>query len=111
MFMVPLRRIAGADDNVAGLRVALAAHVVIRAFGLLILSVAGLFNSGSAYHALTRWDAAWYRRIAEHGYGHVHVASDGRKLSDYAFFPLYPMAERALSAVTGLPVVQAGLLI
>ena len=41
----------------------------------------------------------------------MHVASDGRRLSDYAFFPLYPMAERALSAVTGLPVVQAGLVI
>ncbi len=111
IFMVPLRRIAGADDNLAGLRVALAAHVVIRVFGLTTLYVAGLFNGGSAYHALTRWDAAWYRRIAEHGYGHVHVASDGRRLSDYAFFPLYPMAERALSAVTGLPVVQAGLVI
>jgi Dolichyl-phosphate-mannose-protein mannosyltransferase len=111
MFMVPLRRMAGADDTVAGLRAALAAHVVIRAFGLTVLYVAGLFNGASAYHALTRWDAAWYRRIAEHGYGHVHVASDGRSLSDYAFFPLYPMAERALSAVTGLPAVQAGLVI
>jgi hypothetical protein len=111
MFTVPLRRIAGADEAVAGLRVALAAHVAIRAFGLTVLYVAGLVNGGSAYHALTRWDAAWYRRIAEHGYGHVHVASDGRRLSDYAFFPLYPMAERGLSAVTGLPVVQAGLVI
>src|SRR4051794_8161689 len=111
MFMVPLRRIAGADDDVAGLRAALAAHVVIRAFGLTVLYIAGLFNGGSGYHALTRWDATWYRRIAEHGYGHVHAASDGRRLSDYAFFPLYPMAERALSAVTGLPVVQAGLVI
>ena len=111
MFIVPLRRIAGADENVAGLRVALAAHVVIRAFGLTLLYVAGLFNGESAHHALTRWDAAWYRRIAEHGYGHVHVASDGRRLSDYAFFPLYPTAERALSAVTGLSLVQAGLVI
>ena len=111
MFMVPLRRMAGADENVAGLRVALAAHVVIRAFGLILLYVAGLFNGESAYYALTRWDATWYRRIAEHGYGHVQVASDGRRLSDYAFFPLYPLAERALSAVTWLPLVQAGLVI
>jgi hypothetical protein len=111
MFTVPLRRLAGAQDNALGLRVALAAHVVIRAFGLGSLYVAGLLNGKSAYHALTRWDAAWYRRIAEHGYGHVHVASDGRRLSDYAFFPLYPMVERVLSAVTGLPVAQAGLVI
>jgi hypothetical protein len=111
MFMIPLRRLAGGEGNVPELRFALAAHVLIRAFGLTTLYVAGLFNGGSAYHALTRWDAVWYRRIAEHGYGHVHVASDGRQLSDYAFFPLYPMAERALSAATGLPVVQAGLVI
>jgi len=111
MFTIPLRRLTGGEVHVPSLRVALTAHVVIRAFGLTILYVAGLFNGGSAYHALTRWDAAWYRRIAEHGYGHVHVAADGRHLSDYAFFPLYPMAERALSAATGLPVVQAGLVI
>lgn len=111
MFTVPLRRIAGADARVPGLRVALAAHVVIRAFGLAVLYVAGLVNGKSAYYSLTRWDAAWYRRIADHGYGHVHVAPDGRLLSDYAFFPLFPMAERTLAAVTGLPVVQAGLVI
>jgi hypothetical protein len=111
MFMIPLRRLAGGEVNVPGLRLALAAHVGIRAFGLIILYVAGLVNGASAYHALTRWDAAWYRRIAEHGYGHVHLAPDGRQLSDYAFFPLYPLAERALSAATGLPVVQAGLTI
>jgi hypothetical protein len=111
IFTVPGRRIAGADGYVPTLRVALAAHVVIRAIGFASLYVAGLLNDKSPYHALTRWDAAWYRRIAEHGYGHIQVAADGRRLSDYAFFPLYPMAERALSAVTGLPVVQSGLVI
>ncbi|MGZ4613962.1 MAG: hypothetical protein ACXV4A_00220 [Actinomycetes bacterium] len=93
------------------MRLALSAHVIIRALVLTTLYVAGLLHGSSAYHALTRWDAAWYRRIAEHGYGHVHVAADGRTLSDYAFFPLYPMAERGLSAATGLPVLLAGLAI
>ena len=111
IFTIPRRRIAGADGYVPALRVALAAHVVVRAIGFASLYVAGLLNDKSPYHALTRWDAAWYRRIAEHGYGHIHVAADGRRLSDYAFFPLYPMAERALSAVTGLPVAQSGLVI
>ncbi len=35
----------------------------------------------------------------------------GDCLSDQAFFPLYPLAERTVSAVTGLPAVQAGLAI
>lgn len=109
--MSPMRRWSGDDANAQGLRWALSAHVAIRAFVLAVLYVAGRFNESSAYHSLTRWDAAWYRRIAEHGYGHVQVASDGRRLSDYAFFPLYPMTERALSALTGLPVLQAGLVI
>jgi hypothetical protein len=111
MNTVPLRRMAVAQDRTSGLAAALLAHVAIRAFGLAVLYVAGLVNGQSAYHALTRSDGAWYRRIAEHGYGHLHVASDGRQLSDYAFFPLYPMAERAVAGATGLSVLQAGLVI
>jgi hypothetical protein len=42
---------------------------------------------------LARWDAAWYLRIAESGYG----GSDVRA----AFFPLYPMLVRAVSAPFG----------
>ena len=64
--------------------------MVIRALGLAVLYLVGLLNDSSAYHALTRWDAVWYRRIAEQGYGYSHVAPDGRLLSDHAFFPLYP---------------------
>jgi hypothetical protein len=42
---------------------------------------------------LARWDAAWYLRIAESGYG----GSDVRA----AFFPLYPMLVRAVAAPFG----------
>lgn len=68
-------------------------------------------NGSSAYSALTRWDAAWYRRIADNGYGDTRVAPDGRLLPDFAFFPLYPAAERFVSAVTSLATVDAGLLV
>ena len=68
-------------------------------------------SSASAYHALTRWDAKWYARIAEDGYGHVGIAPDGRRLSDYAFFPLFPALERVVAGVTGLAAVDAGLVI
>jgi hypothetical protein len=109
--LAPLRQRSGAEPTTPGMRHALAAHVVIRLIGLAALYVGGLFDGSSAYHALTRWDAVWYGRIAEHGYGYSHLASDGRQLSDQAFFPLFPLAERAVSAVTGLPVVQSGLAI
>jgi Mannosyltransferase (PIG-V) len=42
---------------------------------------------------LARWDAAWYLRIAESGYG----GSDVRA----AFFPLYPLVVRAVAAPFG----------
>ncbi|MDX6223134.1 MAG: hypothetical protein QOD91_2188, partial [Frankiales bacterium] len=65
----------------------------------------------SAYRSLVRWDANWYGRIAEHGYGSVHVVADGRPLADYVFFPLYPGLERLLADVSGLRTVDAGLVI
>src|SRR5918999_4969168 len=42
---------------------------------------------------LARWDAAWYLRIAESGYG----GSDVRA----AFFPLYPFLVRAMASPFG----------
>lgn len=94
-----------------GLPAALAVHVAVRLLTLAVLYAAAHATGSSASHALTRWDAAWYRRIAEHGYGHVRLSPDGRELWDYAFFPLYPACERVVSAITGLPVAQAGLVV
>ena len=37
--------------------------------------------------------------------------ADGRHLSDYAFFPLYPLSERVLHGLSGLSYVDAGLAI
>ena len=90
---------------------AVAAHVAERVLGLLLLVVGAQLSSASAYHALTRWDAKWYARIAADGYGHVGIAPDGRRLSDYAFFPLFPALERAVAGITGLAAVDAGLVI
>ena len=93
------------------LGLAVAAHVAERVLGLVCLVLGARLASDSAYDVLRRWDARWYARIAEHGYGHVHVAADGRRLADYAFFPLYPALERALAGLTGLSVLDAGLAI
>lgn len=64
-----------------------------------------------AHRVLVSWDSQWYAGIARNGYGFVRVHEDGRHLSDYAFFPLYPLLERALAAVTGLAYVDAGLVL
>jgi len=44
-----------------------------------------------------RWDAAWYRDIAEHGY--TNMPSHEAFQRDTAFFPLYPLLMRALHVV------------
>jgi hypothetical protein len=42
---------------------------------------------------LARWDAVWYLRVAESGYGESEARA--------AFFPLYPLAVRALATPFG----------
>lgn len=43
-----------------------------------------------------RWDAGWYRSIVEHGY-----SVRRGKTSNVAFFPLYPLATKAVAAIVG----------
>jgi hypothetical protein len=54
-----------------------------------------------------RWDAAWYLVIAHYGY---HPELGSFTASRSAFFPLYPLALRAISD-SGLPAVLVGVLI
>jgi len=62
----------------------------VRGLSLAALAVAALVTGRSARAGLAGWDGGWYVGIARHGYGLTHVHPDGRHLSDYAFFPLYP---------------------
>ncbi len=91
--------------------VALGGFAAVRALVLLSLTASADRIGRSSYEVLTKWDAQWYAGIAEHGYGFVRTMPDGRVLSDYAFFPLFPWTERLLAGVTGLPAVGAGVLI
>jgi hypothetical protein len=58
----------------------------------------------AAHAGLLGWDANWYRRIAEIGYG-------GAGRTSVRFFPLYPLLTRALSKVPGISTDTALLLI
>ena len=51
------------------------------------------------------WDSSWYMRIAEEGYRYT----PGEQ-SSVAFFPVYPLAIRAVEAL-GPDVYQAGVLV
>jgi hypothetical protein len=83
----------------------------VRLLGVLLLAVVAAGEGRSAHGRLVGWDAQWYAGIARAGYGHTVLHPGGRHLSDYAFFPLLPVLERAVASVTGLAYVDAGLVV
>jgi len=58
---------------------------------------------GGYLGVLQRWDATWYHRIAQEGYpARLPVGSDGLvQPNSWAFYPLFPLLTRALTALTG----------
>ncbi|HSP59891.1 MAG TPA: hypothetical protein VLO09_02415 [Ornithinimicrobium sp.] len=57
----------------------------------------------------TLWDGAWYERIATEGYPTVLPERDGQvRQNPWAFYPMFPLAARLLSALTGLPFAVTG---
>jgi hypothetical protein len=89
----------------------LAAFIAIKALTLLSVAFAAQQQESSLAKIFQRWDAQWYRRIAQDGYGYTATTPDGRTLSDYAFFPLYPYRERWVHKFTSLSYINSGLLI
>lgn len=62
-----------------------------------------------ALSPLGRWDAAWYASVTLHGYpGPGDLAIGQKRL---AFFPLFPLVCRAVSAVTPLSAMGAGIVV
>ncbi|KAB7833672.1 glycosyltransferase family 39 protein [Streptomyces mobaraensis] len=91
---------------------ALLAYAAVRVLGVAVLALWGTATGKDAHHLLSgRWDAVWYSRIAEDGYGYTLALAGGKVHSDLAFFPLLPWLERALSAVLPLSAADAGLLV
>lgn len=90
---------------------ALLAYAAVRLTVLGTLWVVAEQAGRDPLRLLLKWDGQWYARIAADGYGQVVRHSDGRLLSDAAFFPLYPALERVVAAATDLPEARAGLAI
>ncbi|WP_436993131.1 hypothetical protein [Streptomyces sp. enrichment culture] len=96
----------------SGAAQALLGYAAARLLGVVVLLVAAAASGEDAWHRLMgRWDAVWYARIAERGYGHEVTLPDGAVHSDLAFFPLFPALERALSTVLPIGVAPAGLVV
>lgn len=91
---------------------ALLGYAAVRTLGLLVLVVWSAARGKSAYTLLTaRWDALWYTRVAELGYGYEVRLPNGDVHSNLAFFPLLPWLERLLHALTPLSYADAGFVV
>ncbi|MFF7896767.1 hypothetical protein ACFZDI_33645 [Streptomyces sp. NPDC007907] len=91
---------------------ALAGYAAVRALGLLTLFLWSAARDKSAYTLLTaRWDALWYVRVAERGYGYEVRLANGDVHSNLAFFPLLPWLERLVAAVSPLSYADGGFLV
>lgn len=91
---------------------ALLGYAAVRALGLLVLTLWSAARGKSAYTLLTaRWDALWYTRVAELGYGYEVRLPNGDVHSNLAFFPLLPWLERGLHAVSPLSYADAGFVV
>ncbi|MGK5530393.1 mannosyltransferase family protein [Streptomyces sp. URMC 129] len=84
----------------------------VRLLGVVVLELWDPAGEKAAVRLLSeRWDSVWYASIAEHGYGRTVRTGDGGVHSDLAFFPLLPVLERLVAAVSPLSVSGAGLLV
>ncbi|MFF3913449.1 glycosyltransferase family 39 protein [Streptomyces sp. NPDC001852] len=91
---------------------ALLGYAAVRALGLVVLAVWSAARGKSAYTLLTaRWDALWYTRVAELGYGYEVRLPNGDVHSNLAFFPLLPWLERLGHAALPLSYADAGFVV
>ncbi|WP_437091744.1 mannosyltransferase family protein [Streptomyces sp. enrichment culture] len=88
---------------------ALLGYAAVRALGLVVLALWSAARGKDAYTLLTaRWDALWYTRVAELGYGYEVRLPNGDVHSNLAFFPLLPWLERLVAAVSPLSYADGG---
>ncbi|MET8112578.1 mannosyltransferase family protein [Streptomyces prasinus] len=99
-------------EALRGAAPALLGYAAVRALGLLVLALWSEARGKNAYTLLTaRWDALWYTRIAESGYGYEVRLANGDVHSNLAFFPLLPWLERLAAAVSPLSYADGGFVV
>ncbi|MGW3292219.1 mannosyltransferase family protein [Streptomyces sp. NPDC001002] len=99
-------------STAAALGGALGLFAAARLLGVAALALTAWATDGHWPALLGRsWDSQWYLGIAAHGYGRTLYFQPGVVHSDLAFFPLYPALVRAVTALSPLSGVTAGLLV
>jgi hypothetical protein len=106
---------AAASPGGPGLRrrslLLLAIYVAVHVGTTLSVAIAKFGLDVSWARAVAPWDGPYYRSIVEHGYP-AFVPEAGREdLASGAFFPLYPLLVRGVTAVTGTHTVGTGVVV
>lgn len=60
---------------------------------------------------MAKWDARWYRSIAENGYALFPTGHPKGDAANWAFFPVLPLLARMLSHLSGFGVIESLLII
>ncbi len=103
-----------AKDSLRRAAPALLLYLAARAVGLLCLTGYAMYCGRHPRSVLgLAWDAAWYHRIAQYGYGTVIPSSTHHSIlfNDLAFFPLYPMTVRLTAHVLPVGTVNIAILL
>lgn len=96
------------SEIVAGVGRAAAVFLCSRVVVFLAVAIAGFVRDGWSFsRALSHWDGNWYLIVARDGYATALPAAGQDPHSEIAFFPLFPLVIRAVSAVTGLSPLAA----
>lgn len=93
---------------------ALMLYAAVRLSGLLCLSAYAWYAGQHPRSILgMAWDARWYHRIAEYGYGTLIPSGTqhGVLYNDLAFFPLYPTLIKVAATVIPIGTINMAILI
>ena len=87
-------------------------YLASRALTVAAMAVAAPIAHLSLAGAFDRWDTKWFMRAARTGWPSVLVTEHGHITgTTIAFFPVYPLAFRWFSAITGCPLLLSAALV
>lgn len=100
------------ENALEGVRLVVLAGILTLASRVLLYGLFLQWKGGQNigfFQALYQWDCGWYGTIVQSGYrGLSAIHPDGQ--APWAFFPLAPLLERLIVAVTGLPLQVCGVI-
>ncbi len=99
----------GTRSRLGGVSWPIGAFVLSRVVVAITMAVAAVTQGVSFAATIDTWDSVWYLRAARHGWPSTLPLHHGYPTaSTVAFFPVFPLLVRWLSAVSGLSLLTAG---